>query len=285
MHPIVIEYPNPTIIKDNFVILPSWLQQDKILASSLPQYNKNDTFYEMIERYQASFYGAEYWLDEIEDLTMKSILRRISQEDVELLMNEENPSVREETKAFISSGLAQNLNFIKSSKKSSHWRKYCRTLDDCIEELSHADVIMSFKRGCRHILMRQYIKMDSEYRAVVYDGNITYIERYLQHGDTEPEEICFQHLDALVKFLHRVKRCLHYRDMIIDVCSLPDCNNESLVIEINTPPYLYGGLHLLADEEKQVVYTKNGTIPVRYKDYFGKIVEVYLRESVLKDQG
>ena len=136
---------------------------------------KNMTIYDKIKRTQAAQYWAEKWYYILDDMTPESYIFEITDEDIECLMKGE---LSESLEINLQKGLNNGYHFIRSTAKSSHSRKKVMNLTDCLEELTNACLIMSYKYMCRHIFMRKYVNINQEYRCYVYKGKLRYIEEY-----------------------------------------------------------------------------------------------------------
>ena len=117
------------------------------------------------------------------------------------------------------------------------------TLTECLEELTNACLIMSYKYMCRHIFMRKYVEIDREYRCYVYKEKLRYIEEYCVNKNDEK----FDHHDVkknIESYVDQVTEKLssgNFRDYTVD---LGIVDGKLMVIEINTPLYLLAGLIL-----------------------------------------
>ena len=150
---------------------------------------------------------------------------------------------------------------------------------------------MSFKCGCRYLFMREYIdNIIEEYRVIIYEGKITYIEQYLvnydeRYMDVQKAKAMKQNLIEYVN--SNILPKLHYKDATLDIARI-DIDKEQLntiaiakkqflIIEVNTPPYLFAGLGLCdIATEPTLVYTHkaNNYIPFRYMSIYNSIDEV-----------
>lgn len=248
----IMDPHNPAIITDSELVLPSWLCVDTHMPlNTLPKYNKNWDIHDRVLNYQASFYGAEYWYDELVPVTSRSRLIHLSEEDITALLGEEERYLTDQLQVELQSCLDNGLHFVKSSKKSSHSKKAVYTLTDCEEQIcDYADVLMSFKKGCRYLFMREYLNnIEHEFRCIVHGGIVTYIEQY----DREPLSGT-PDIDPILAFMNtEVLPRTHYRDATFDLARLSD--GTYTVIEVNTPPYLFAGLTLLSvDRERDALY-------------------------------
>ncbi len=261
---------NPIRIHKGIVYLPSWLNAEAVNISSLPKYNSNWNAYDTVMNYQCKFYGAEYWYERLRGVTPRSKLIRLDDDDVYGLLQEDDRYFTDRLKVELVSGLQESLNFIKSSKKSSHSKSPVYSLDDCLKELcDYADVLYSIKNGCRYLFMREYLSdITAEYRCILHHGHITYIERYV--GDT--------HVYPSIKYIimqflqEQVLPKLHYMDATIDLACLR--NGTYTVIEINTPPYLLAGLSLMSTERERDILYSGSSVILRWKDNFGRAKEI-----------
>lgn len=243
---VVYSKRNPTVFTESTIQLPSWLSATEQKIAELPRYSKYWSDAEAIMHYQASFYGAEHWYHEIEHYTPRSVLIELTDDDIVGLLDTENRRFSPRVHTIITEALQSGLHFIKSSKKSSHMQRSVYTVEECLQEITdYADVIMSFKYGCRYLFLREYVDIDSEYRVVVYRGVVTYIELYA--GETRPDT------NMLLQFMETVLSGLHYKDATVDVALLRD--GTLTVIEVNTPPYLFAGLN-----HKTVLYGSSESV-------------------------
>ena len=226
-----------------------------------------------VKDFLSSLFDAKYWFYIITNYTIDSKLIEITDEEANALIYSEKISDR--LKNIISECLINEYFFVKSSKKSSHSRKKCLTLCDVIDELTYPDVKITFKIGCRHIFMRKWIdNISSEYRIYIYANKIRYIEKYIQSKTklySKEEEI--KYAKEVITFCNEFKNNLEYDDFIVDIAKI---NNVSkyIVIEINTPMYLYGGLQLgNYDWDHEKIHTTNEII-FRYEVFteIGKII-------------
>lgn len=219
----LVERLMPLKITKETVTLPNWLGGTTHLIKDLPT-GRNWDSDECICRFVARYFGAEKWYPKTIGYTPRSRLIEITDEEAyDLTLDDKKLSLRLIT--CLQEALDDNLHFIKSSWKSSQTKKKVLTVDDCLEQLDYGGVVMSFKRGCRYIFMREYINIEKEYRVVIYENRIRYIE-----GFNPPVE-------KLVSFIKTLPDI--YRDMTIDI---GEADGEFFIVEINTPPYLLAGL-------------------------------------------
>jgi hypothetical protein len=186
----------------------------------------------------ASFYGAEYWYPELyaQGLTPESRLIPLSEDDVQHILVHGTFSSDVETA--IQAGLDAGFHFIKSSKKSSNMCRAVYNMGEATAEIcDYADVLITFKYGCRYLFMRRYVDIDTEYRVVVHHGQVRYVELHTLRTDTTP----------IADVEHRIQQCIagvisamHYRDATVDIALLRD--GSWTCIEINTPIYMFAGL-------------------------------------------
>jgi len=152
-----------------------------------------------------------------------------------------NGELTESLKINLQKGLDEGYEFIRSSAKSSHSRKRVKTVEDCLEEITNACVIMSYKYLCRHILMRKYIEIKQEYRCYVYQKKLRYIEEYYdpENKDHNIEEyhIIKKNIEEYIGQITEKLRDI-YDDYTVD---LGIVDGKLTVIEINTPMYLLAG--------------------------------------------
>ena len=215
-------------------IFPEWLTKNRYTEDMFP-YRLNWNFTDHVVKLHASLYDAIIWYPWIEKFTMKSIFIPLTEEDVDLLIfNQELPDDKElQVKEYIKQG----YRFIKSSKKSSHTRKKVTTYEIALDELCHPEVIISFKNGCRHIFMRQYVDgLMNEFRIYIYKKKIRYIECYIKKTYIDDSTV-----KALIEYVIKVDEEVKYEDYILDIAETTIEN--FICIEINTPAYLFGGLH------------------------------------------
>lgn len=237
---ILTEPYNPIYIDDEKVRLPEWLSDLVIKRKDLPVI-KNTTINDQIINKHASFYDATIWYPWLVKWTPKSIFMELNDDEVNDLIYEK--TVSDEKKEQIIKYLDEGYNFIKSSKKSSHQCPKILNFDDFIEEITHPDIVMSFKKGCHHIFFRKFIEnIHTEYRIYIYKSQIRYIEEYLKKNESLNLENALFRKKDIINYVTKVMKDIKYHDYILDICLVPE--NQFMVIEINTPMYLLGGIHL-----------------------------------------
>ena len=222
---------------------------------------------------QAEQYGAEVWYKPLEDITPKSVLIELEEKEIQELIN--NHTLSKEKEDLLTNYLKEGYGFIKSSKKSSHSFKKCTTYEDCLEELTHPQIIMSFKKGCKYIFMRQFMEnICSEFRVYIYQNKIKYMEEYLKQEKIEQnmEEV----KNSIIEFVEKKvipRLSSTYQDFVVDLFYLK--NKNFLVIEVNTPLYLHCGTHLIDyDWEKHSIHASGEKIIFRYKNEKEEIEEI-----------
>jgi len=267
---ILMDGYNPILIHGDHVTFPQWLTDQIVLKSQLPKI-KNKTEEDQIINMHASFYDATVWYPWITNWTPKSILIKLSDEEINNLIYEQ--TLTNERKLQICQYLRDGYNFVKSSKKSSHQSTKVTTIDQFIEEMTHPNVVMSLKNGCRHVFLRQFInKIHSEYRIYVYQNQIRYIEEYLKKYGSLSSLTAVPRKKQILDYVEKVMKNIKYHDYILDICLLHD--DSYLIIEINTPMYLFGGLHLgVYYYESDFIHTTPEPI-FRYRNIDGEIEEI-----------
>jgi hypothetical protein len=219
--------------------------------------NGNDLSSEMKDLYSIK-YGAEFWLNILTAYTIPSKLLAISDNEAHDIVYDEKLSDR------IIKNIDFNYEFVKSSKKSSHKKLKCKGINDYLEELTDANVKMTFKKGCRYILFRKWINIKSEFRLYIHNGIFIYMENYTNYQNPL---IRFE----VLKFFNKFEKLLTYRSYVVDIALLDD--DSFVVIEINTPMYLYGGLQL-GNYAWESDYIHNLKFPIyRYKND-GELIEL-----------
>jgi hypothetical protein len=223
-----------------------------------------------IIHFQSSFYGAEYWYKDLEGFTPRSKLILLSQEDIELITNIDNKTFTTSTCNKIQLALDNELHFIKSSKKSSHTQHPVYTLQECINEIgNYSDVLISLENGCRWLFMRKYIKnISEEYRVIIYNGKITYMEQYLVNyiGMYMNTINAKQMKTELINFVNKILPILHYKDATLDIARTKE--KFFIIIKVNIPQYL------ISDLGDIDIYNNIEYIPFRYMSIYNIIDEV-----------
>ncbi len=229
---------NSIKLQDNKVSFPSWLT-DQEYQLPLEEFDSqiNWRIEDHAVHLHASFYDATVWYPWIQDFTMKSKFIDLSPEEVHnLIYDQELP---DDKKKLVLKYIKQGYQFVKSSKKSSHFRIKVTSYDKFIDEITHPQVIMSFKNGCHCIFMREYIKdLGNEYRVYIYQQKIRYIECYLRKHHITGEE--GGTVDKLTKYIKEIMPHVKYHDYVLDI---GERQNGFICIEINTPLYLFAGLN------------------------------------------
>lgn len=223
---------NPIIIHGQTITFPSWLSDKTYSPKDFPT-KINWSFEDHAINLHASFYDATVWYPWIREFTPESRFIDLSDGEIKDLIYEGEMS--KEKKALVLSNIRDGFRFIKSSKKSSHFRRKVNDYDKFLEEITHPQVVMSFKDGCSHIFMRKYVDdIQEEYRIYVYKNAIRYVERYVRWKDVDFSK------ERLIEYLAKVCPKIRYEDYILDVASVTD---GFICIEINTPPYLFAGFN------------------------------------------
>ena len=262
---------NPIIINNDIIKFPSWLSNIIIKKKDLPKI-KNTTENDQIISIHSSFYDATIWYPWIIKWTPKSIFMELNEKEINDLIYEHNLS--KERQKEVEYYLNQGYNFIKSSKKSSHLSTKVLTYENFIEEITHPNIIISFKKGCKHIFFREFIEnIGEEYRIYIFRNEIRYIEEYIKKDKSLDVYQAIIRKINIIDYVIQVMKDVKYQDYILDI-GLTSSENSFLVIEINTPLYLFGGLHLsnyLNNSEKihKAIY------PIfRYKNEHNDIMEI-----------
>jgi hypothetical protein len=230
---ILTDPTNPISIIGDRVLFPKWLTEKMILKSQIVP-RKNMSLEDEIILKHASYYDAIIWYNHVIEYSPDSVFLELTDEEANLIIKEWRFDRKEEIVR-----LLETYNFIKTSTKSSHSGKKILTFDDFMEELTHPNLIMSFKKGCRHLFFRKYIEtILAEYRIYFYGNKIKYIEEYVSKDNLLLTK-------EIIEFVKKVNESVPYEDYLLDVCRTPD---GYLVIEINTPLYLFGGIHLIKYE-------------------------------------
>lgn len=184
-------------------------------------------------------------------LGLKTLLISLTDFEIIDLINEQKlpKDIEKEVRCNI-----RQYQFVKSSKKSSHNRKRVKSYERFIEEITHPDVIMSFKKGAKHIFMREYIsEIFEEYRVYIYGKRIRYIERYVKFKNgidpIDPIDV----KNNLLKYMQKVLPLIPYHDYVLDIAVTA---TGFIVIEMNTPLYLFAGVsHSNYYFEKDKIHT------------------------------
>lgn len=222
---------NPIVIHDDNITLPSWLTTKTYHRSDFP-HKPNWSFEDHVIHLHASFYDAQVWYPWLQPYTAESRFITLTDDEIKQLIYDQ--SLPDDKKKMVIANIKDGFQFVKSSKKSSHFKKRVKTYDHFIEEITHPQVVMSFKNGCNAVMMRRYIDgIQDEYRVYVYQGIIRYVEKYIDktHHDRSSDII------ACVK---DVMTAVPYQDFVLDIATL--ANGNLTCIEINTPVYLFAGL-------------------------------------------
>lgn len=227
---------NPCVIENGVAKFPSWLT-DKIYTTFQPRINWS--FTDHVIQTHASFYDATVWYPWIEKWTPESRFIVLTKEEINnLIYNQELPK---EKKQLVLQNIKDGFQFVKSSKKSSHFRGKIKNYEKFIEEITHPQVVMSFKNGheiedmwypC--IFMRKYINIKNEYRLYVYKNVLRYVEKYITKEDDADIK------QKITDYFNKIRNDIKYEDYVIDLGTTSD---GLVCIEINTPLYLFCGLH------------------------------------------
>ena len=226
---ILTDPTNPIVILENHVVFPKWLTDD-VLDKNKIILGKNMSIDDYIIRKHASYYDATIWYKWVKEFSPKSYFVELTQTEIQIIIEKGEFEKKEMVMELLNSG----YNFIKTTNKSSHNFKRVITFEDFLDEVTHPNLIMSFKKGCTTLFFRKYIEeIQSEYRVYFHQNKIKYIEEYISRVP--------QSIEKLVNFAKEVNEKVKYEDYVLDFCSTP---SGFFVIEINTPFYLLGGLHL-----------------------------------------
>lgn len=255
---------NPILVTSREVIFPEWLSKEPISLSDL-HLTHNKTRFDWIIEKHASYYDADKWYPMISEYTPKSIFMDISNIDAEDIIEHWKFNRQLEVEKILT-----EYHFVRSSARSSHTGRKVTTFNEFMDEITHPNVIMSFKRGCRKIMFREYIDdILAEYRIYVWNGSIRYIEEYTRKQIISTDPIILK--QSITNYALEVGKRISYLDYIIDIGYSQ--NNGFFVIEMNTPFYLLGGLHLgnYHYESDRIHYTSK--IIFRYRDSNGEVEE------------
>ena len=225
---------------------------------------------ERANRTMAKAYWAEHWYPGLQGITPRSRLIELSKDDIHSLVEE--GGVTMQLWQQLQAALDDGLHFIRSSGKSSHSRKPVYTLTDCRDELTNASVIMTFKYGCRYVMMREWVNIEAEYRVYVYQGMVRYMEEYISPDGQLIDPAHYRRLKEILTLLGwTVAQRVPYEDFTVDIGLTDD--GRWIVIEVNTPLYLYAGLMLAKYAwERDRIHTTTSPI-FRYK-VAGEIEEI-----------
>lgn len=119
---------------------------------------------------------------------------------------------------------------------------------------------MSFKHNCQYIFIREFVNLSNEYRCIVIGSELVYIERYIGEYKINMEEFYKVKTLSLI-----VRDVLKYDDVIFDIGILD--NGEAILIEVNTPPYLFGGIHLMDEEEYDSCIYNSTSLILRWQEF------------------
>jgi hypothetical protein len=227
---ILSDPTNPIVVTESLVTFPKWLTSD-VLDKSKITLGKNMSMEDYIIRKHASYYDATIWYSWVKEFSPKSYFVELTQLEVQLIIEKGEFERKEMVMELLNSG----YNFVKTTNKSSHRVRRVITFEDFLEEITHPNLVMSFKRGCTTLFFRKYIDdIQNEFRVYFHQNKIKYMEEYI-HGVP-------QSVKELVEFAKRVNEKVRYEDYVLDFCF--SATGGFIVIEINTPFYLLGGLHL-----------------------------------------
>lgn len=163
---------NPVKIEKDVVIFPEWLTEDIVVQLSEFKIKKNNTIEDEIISLHASYYDAINWYPQIKDYTPDSVFIELTDEEVAHLINDDHQFPPDKVN-LVNKFIADGYQFVKSTRKSSHSGKKINNFEEFMDEITHPQVVMSFKKGCRSIFMRKYIEnIISEYRVYVYDKKL-----------------------------------------------------------------------------------------------------------------
>lgn len=229
---------NPIVMQSGIVKFPTWLSEKEYDVSKF-QHKINWSLEDHAIHLHASFYDATVWYPWIKDWTPESRFISLTEGEVKDLIWEQK--LPDDKKSLVLSYIRQGFRFVKSSKKSSHFRLKVASYEQFLDEITHPQVIMSFKNGCSNIFMRRYVDdITAEYRVYVYGKKIRYAERYLLRVKAAKDEDDQQVGNSLVDYVTRVMESIRYMDFVLDVAAVP---SGFICIEINTPVYLFAALN------------------------------------------
>jgi hypothetical protein len=228
---ILTDPTNPIVIEGHKVTFPSWITDD-VLDTDTITLGKNMTVEDVIIRKHASYYDATIWYPWVERWSPKSVFM-----DLGDVIATTTGTFPEHMKPAVVKLINDGYNFVKTTTKSSHNLTRVTSYEDFLDEVTHPNLVMSFKKGCRTLFFREYIDdIKAEYRIYFHGGVIKYVEEYKRvSGFTTLS------YEAVATFANTVNANVRYKDYVLDICW---CPTGFLVIEINTPFYLFGGLHL-----------------------------------------
>lgn len=221
---------------------------------------------------QNQSYGAQHWYPLIKNITPKSYFLELSDEDIVTLSKGDIP-LNFYFKPFIEFLISNGYTFVKTTHKSAHAFKPIQSFEDFKDQITNANVIMSFRNyKCKFLMFRQWKEMSLECRCYIYNQKLRYIEVYRDlHKNFNPS--MFQDIENFIN--KQVIPCLlnKYDSFTVDVFYLPE-NNEWNIVEINSPLWLKCGTYLIKYQwEKHRIH--QATTPIfRYKNEENEIIEI-----------
>lgn len=220
---------------------------------------KNYEECEQLMNQQNLIYGADTWYSLIKDYTIPSYLLKLNDKQIKCLANGEVPqdlSFRDKVTSLI---IDEHYRFVKSTHKSSYPTKPMNSFEDFENEITDANVVMSFRRyGCKYLFFRRWETIPFECRVYVYQKKVRYIEESI-----DPEQKFRPEMFASIR--HFVQKCVvPALDTVYESFTVDVYHNEMglwRVLEVNSPLWLKAGTYRINySREKDRIHSSTDVI-------------------------
>jgi hypothetical protein len=218
---------------------------------------------------QNQIYGAHHWYPLLTEVTPKSYLFQLAENNIKELSEGVMPTNAEFVNA-VENLISSGYRFMKTTHKSAHAFKPITNMAEFEDQILNPQVIMSFRRyHCQFLMFRTWAEMNLECRVYVYEKQVKYVELYRDEknefkSDMFPDIIKFVSEQVIPKLESK------YDAFTADVYL--DDKGQFQVVEINSP--LCGTYLVKYDWEKERIHTT--TTPIcRYKEVeSGDVIEL-----------
>ena len=221
---------------------------------------------------QNQFYGAQNWYPLLRNITPTSHLFELSNDEIKDLSEGKIPTGPCFRKSI--TDLIKNYQFVKTTHKSAHAFKPIHNFEDFEDQMSNANIIMSFRRyKCKYLLFRKWTDMNLECRVYVNKGIVKYVELYRD----EKDEFEVNMFTDIIKFVNEsvIPSLTIYDTFTADVYYTGNSENKWQVVEINSPLWLKCGTYLIKYEWERRRIHESETPICRYTDRHTKeIIEL-----------
>lgn len=218
---------------------------------------------EIITNKQNLKYGANEWYPYIKDYTAESVLLELTNEQIEIFSAGEVP-LDLDFKNTVEKLISDGYTFVKSTHKSSYAKKPMTCYEDFTNEITEANVIMSFRRyKCKFLFFRKWEKIDFECRVYVHDNRIKYMEQGIDNNNIWTPNL-FPHARIFVE--EKIIPILKNKYTAFTSDLYLDKNGNWKIVEINSPLWLKAGTYRIDySREKDRIHNTRDII-CRYKD-------------------